>query len=110
MKRSHGAASVEFYIVTLFVMLPLVLGILQLGMLYVAKNTLNHATFLPARAGALDHGSRATMLQHLAKGLVPLYARTSERIDSTNVARVVAPAFTQAFADVRNPCEHVCGF
>jgi hypothetical protein len=103
MKRMRGVASVEFYIVTLFVMLPLVLGILQLGMLYVAKNTLNHATFLAARAGALDHGHRATMFQHLAKGLVPLYARTSQRIDSSNVARVVGPAYLQAFADVRNP-------
>jgi uncharacterized protein (TIGR02001 family) len=57
---------------------------------------LNHATFLALRAGAIDHGNRATMPQHLAKVLVPLYARTSERI-------VVAPAVAQAFPDVRNP-------
>ena len=92
MRKHRGAASVEFYIVTLFVMLPLVLGILQLGMLYVAKNTLNHATFMAARAGALHHGSRPVMSDQLAKGLVPLYVRSSTQVTRSNVATIVAPA------------------
>src|SRR5262249_48077043 len=72
-RRHHGAASVEFYIVSLLVLLPLVMAILQLGMLFVAKNTLNHATFMAARAASMANGSRGVMLNYLAKGLVPLY-------------------------------------
>jgi hypothetical protein len=101
--RQRGAASVEFYIISLLVMLPLVMGILQLGMLYVAKNTLNHATFMAARAGSMANGSRNVMLQHLAKGLVPLYARTSEPISSANAVQIVTPAFARARLDVSLP-------
>jgi TadE-like protein len=103
LRRQRGAASVEFYIVALLVLLPLVMAILQLGMLYVAKNTLNHATFMAARAGSMANGSRSVMLQHLAKGLVPLYARTSEPVDSSNAVRIILPAFAQARLDVSLP-------
>src|SRR5215510_1528023 len=101
--RHRGAASIEFYIVSLLVLLPLVMAILQLGMLFVAKNTLNHATFMAARAGSMANGSRSVMLNYLAKGLVPLYARTSEPIDSGNVVQVIVPAFAQARLDVALP-------
>jgi hypothetical protein len=103
MKRMRGAASVEFYVVALFVLIPLVMAILQLAFLYVGKTTLNHATFMAARAAALEHGSRSALRTHLAKGLVPLYARTSDPIDRNNVVRIVAPAFAAAFLDVNNP-------
>jgi len=102
-RRQRGAASVEFYIVSLLVLLPLVMAILQLGMLFVAKNTLNHATFMAARAGSMANGSRGVMLNYLAKGLVPLYARTTDPIDSGNLVQVVAPAFAQARLDVALP-------
>jgi hypothetical protein len=103
MKRMRGAASVEFYIVALFVLIPFVMAILQLAVLYVGKTTLNHAVFMAARAAALEHGSRSVLRTHLAKGLVPIYARTSVPIDGGNLAGVVAPAFAQAFLDVNNP-------
>jgi hypothetical protein len=103
MKRMRGAASVEFYVVALFVLIPLVMAILQLAFLYVGKTTLNHAVFMAARAAALEHGSSSVLRTHLAKSLVPLYARTSETIDRGNVAGIVAPAFAQAFLDVSNP-------
>ena len=99
----RGAASVEFYVVALFVLIPLVMAILQLAFLYVGKTTLNHAIFMAARAAALDHGSRSVLRTHLAKGLVPLYARTSDPINRNNVAGIVAPAFAAAFLDVNNP-------
>ena len=99
----RGAASVEFYVVALFVLIPLVMAILQLAFLYVGKTTLNHAIFMAARAAALEHGSRSVLRTHLAKGLVPLYARTSDPISRNNVAGIVAPAFTEAFLDVNNP-------
>jgi hypothetical protein len=103
MRRMRGAASVEFYIVALFVLIPFVMAILQLAVLYVGKTTLNHAVFMAARAAALEHGSRSVMSRHLAKGLVPLYANTSETISSNNVVGIVVPAFTKALVDVNNP-------
>jgi hypothetical protein len=42
-------------------------------------------------------GNRATLVSAACEGLVPLYARTSQRIDSSNVASVVGPAYLQAF-------------
>jgi hypothetical protein len=103
MRRMRGAASVEFYIVALFVLIPFVMAILQLAMLYVGKTTLNHAVFMAARAAALDHGSRSVMSRNLAKGLVPLYANTLDPIDSNNVVGIVVPAFAKALLDVNNP-------
>jgi hypothetical protein len=103
MRHMRGAASVEFYIVALFVLIPLVMAILQLSVLYVGKTTLNHAVFMAARAAALEHGSRNVLRTNLAKGLVPLYARTSQPITRNNVVGVVAPAFAQALLDVNNP-------
>jgi hypothetical protein len=103
MKRMRGAASAEFYVVALFVLIPFVMAILQLAFLYVGKTTLNHAVFMAARAAALEHGSRSTLRTHLAKGLVPLYAKTADPISRGNLVGVVAPAFAQAFLDVSNP-------
>lgn len=103
MRRMRGAASVEFYIVALFVLIPFVMAILQMAVLYVGKTTLNHAVFMAARAAALQNGSRSVLRTHLAKGLVPLYARTSDPIDRNNVVGIVAPAFAEAFVDVNNP-------
>ncbi len=101
--RMSGAATVEFYIVALFVMIPIAMAILQLGVLYTGKNTLNHATFLAARAGAVNNGSRTSMLNYLAKGLVPLYARTDAEISANNLAGVVGPALAAARLDTANP-------
>ncbi len=100
MKRMKGAASVEFYIVSLFVLIPFVMAILQLSVLYVGKTTLNHAVFMAARAAALENGSDSVFRTHLAKGLVPLYANTTERLNNRNVAPVVARAFAEARVDV----------
>ncbi|MCB1625868.1 MAG: pilus assembly protein [Pseudomonadales bacterium] len=99
----RGAATVEFYVVALFVMIPMAMAILQLGLLYTAKNTLNYATFLAARAGSVHNGSKTQMNNYLAKGLVPLYARTDTELTNANVAGVVGRAYISARADVMNP-------
>lgn len=100
MKRMRGAASVEFYIVALFVLIPFVMGILQMAVLYVGKTTLNHAVFMAARASAMENGSRSIFTTHLAKGLLPLYANTTAPLNNRNVAPVVARAFAEARLDV----------
>jgi hypothetical protein len=99
----RGAATVEFYIVALLVMIPMSMAILQLGVLYSGDRTVNHATFLAARAGAVNNGDRTAMLNYLAKGLVPLYARTDREIDSGNLLRIAGPALARARVDTLNP-------
>jgi hypothetical protein len=102
-RAQYGAASVEFYIVALLVMIPMAMAILQLGTLYVGKNTLNYATFIAARAGAVHNGSMTQIRNYLAKGLVPIYASTDQEITSGNVTGIVLPALARARADVQNP-------
>jgi hypothetical protein len=75
-RRVRGASMVEFIIV-LPVLLLLCLGIVQLGLLYQAKSTLDYATLQAARAGALDHGRKEAMRSGLARGLAPLFTHSS---------------------------------
>ncbi len=72
-KWSSGQSIVEFLIVfPLLVML--VFGIIQFALMYQARATLNHATMLAARAGAIHNGNKVEMRRALAKGLTPLFA------------------------------------
>jgi hypothetical protein len=98
-----GAATVEFALVATLALLPFVLGILQVGLLYVARHTLHHATFLGARAGAVAHGDRDAMLRHVARGLTPMYVRSPRDVDARNAPTIVPAAYAAALADVRRP-------
>lgn len=101
--RSAGAATVEFSVIALTALIPTVLGILQLGLLYVAKHTVQHATYLAARAGAVEHGSRDAMRQYFAKGLVPLVARSPSDLAAGPSAQAVGRAYAAAFVDASRP-------
>jgi uncharacterized membrane protein (UPF0127 family) len=73
--RAHaqsGIAMVEFIVVG--PMLTLIgLGILQYAMIFFAKNQVNHATFMAARAGTMDHANSATILAAYERALAPMY-------------------------------------
>jgi len=68
-----GQAAVEFAVAFLAVVL-LVFGIIQLAFIYQGRSTLNYATTLAARAGALHNGDPGAMRNALARGLAPLFA------------------------------------
>jgi hypothetical protein len=69
----RGQSATEFLIIfPLLVML--VFGIIQFALMYQTRATLNHATLLAARAGAMHNGSHAEMRAALARGLAPLFA------------------------------------
>lgn len=68
-----GQASTEF-LIALPLLILLLFGIIQFAMIYQARATLNHATMLAARAGALHNGNRNEMRAALARGLAPLFA------------------------------------
>lgn len=102
-RYTSGAATVEFAVVALLALIPLVLATLQLGLLYVTKHTVQHATFLAARAGAVSHGSHSAMLRHLAKGLAPLYAASRVDLDAGSAPPAIVAAYGRAYLDARRP-------
>lgn len=101
--RQSGAATVEFTIVALAALIPLVLAVLQLGLLYVTKHTVQHAAFLAARAGAVSHGNRSEMLRYLAKGLAPLHVGSPRDLTPRDLAGAVGTAYARAYAEAQRP-------
>lgn len=90
-RRQRGQSATEFLVVfPLLVML--VFGVIQWGLLYQARAVLNHASLLAARAGALHNGSKAEMRKALAAGLTPLFAGEASM---AGFAEARAKAFTE---------------
>jgi hypothetical protein len=74
-RHERGQGLVEFVIV-LPILIFLIMGIVQFTLLYQVKSLLDHAAFLAARAGALDHGQTGGVNginQGFAAGLTPLF-------------------------------------
>lgn len=97
-----GQGLVELIIV-LPVLIFLIMGIIQFALLYQTRSVLNHATFLAARAGALNNGQLggfnpigAGIRQGLAAGLAPLFNH------GTTIG-ALTQARANAFTEVRNP-------
>ncbi|MDQ6680634.1 MAG: pilus assembly protein, partial [Pseudomonadota bacterium] len=82
---------IEFSIVGPIITL-LGLAVLQYGMLFFAKNQINHAAFMAARAGATGNARMATVQTAYVKALIPLYG--GGRSDSE-----LAAAYAKAVAD-----------
>lgn len=86
--RQGGQAMIEFYWVGFWVLIPLFLAILQLGLLIMAKNTLNVATLGAARAGAASGGDRGAMKNALALGLAPLFVADARATTGTGTGDI----------------------
>lgn len=82
--RQRGQAMVE-YVIILPVLLMIILGAIQIALIFQAKSTLNYAAFLAARQGALHNGKNCVgalcanggMQLGLAAGMMPLAARNA---------------------------------
>jgi len=70
--RQRGAAIVELAVVAP-ILTMLGLGTVQYSQLFFAKNQLNHAAMLAARAGSVGNASMSAIQQAFTEGLVPLY-------------------------------------
>lgn len=81
----RGSAMIEFVVVGPILTL-IGLGLVQYSMLFFAKNQLNHAAFVAARAGSLGHANINTVTDAYTRALVPLYGGAS------NVPGVAAKA------------------
>jgi len=102
--RQRGQSAVEFLIIFPGLIF-LVFGIIQWALIYQARSTLNHAAFLAARAGALNHGDRSAMTSGLAAGLTPLFASAASETGYAEArARAAADlALGTATLEVLNP-------
>ena len=87
--RHSGQALVEFLIIYPTLLL-LVLGAFQFALIYQAKLTLNHATFMAARQGALKNGKMLSIKDGLAAGMTPLFVTTKDDYGDFFKARVIA--------------------
>src|SRR5262245_45041264 len=99
----RGAAIVET-VIALPILLAVILGAIQVGLIYEAKATLNHAGLQAARAGAVSNAQPHALRTGLARGLVPLYSPDSsmEGVAST-LARINADLATDARIRILNP-------
>lgn len=78
----HGQAMVEFVIVLPFMML-LILAIIQFGLIYKAKISLNYATFQTVRAGTLNNASVEAMNLAFSSNMAPLYTTSYYSMDGS---------------------------
>ncbi len=90
--RERGSAMIEFALVGPIITL-LGLAILQYGMLFFAKNQINHASFMAARAGSTGNADLATVQTAYVSALVPLYGGGRDSSE-------LAAAYARAAADV----------
>ena len=102
MKRSslRGAALVEFQIAALLVLLPLLLGVIQVALLICGYHALSFAAAEAARAGSVQHASRVAMLTALGDALHPLHIDLTQVTADGGPIDVVLAARLRATADV----------
>jgi len=79
-RRQAGVTMVEFAIISPFALL-VVLGLIQVGLMYSAKEVVNEGAFLAARAGAMQNAQVDQMTPVMVNALVPFYQDTTQSID-----------------------------
>src|SRR5690349_3170617 len=93
----RGVAIIET-VIALPILLAVILGAIQFGLIYEAKATLNYATLQAARSGSVSHAELGAIRQGLARGIVPLYSPDSSL---SGYASVLARANQDVSADAR---------
>lgn len=92
-RARRGAAMVEFVVLSPWLVL-IGLAILQYSLLYVAKNQVNHAGFMAARAGSMHNATVESISTAYLRSLAPLYG------GGGNPAEIAA-AVARATADMK---------
>ena len=104
-ERSHkqrGATMAEFAVAFPFAVL-LVLGVIQLGLMYTAKEIVNEAAFMAARAGSVQNAKVDEMTSEMLKALTPFYQDLTTKDDFTRLTA----AYGKALADTKcDPLGH----
>jgi len=101
--RQRGAAMVEFAVVGPLLIL-IGLASVQYGLIYNAKNVINHASFMGARAGAMANAKIETVRTSYIKALVPLYGggRNAQEI-AASLARATQDFALNSRIELLNP-------
>jgi len=98
--RMRGVSLTETLIM-MPVFLMLTFGALQYALIYEAKSSLDYATFMSARAGAIDHAKKNAITTGLAKSLSPLYSPDVGKADSLLAAIAKARLDVAAFSNIK---------
>lgn len=85
-RRQRGITLVEFAIVFPVASL-FVLGLIQTGLVYMAKLTVNHASFMAARVGATHNANTEKMREAVIRGLSPFYQDSTDSNDLSRLAK-----------------------
>jgi TadE-like protein len=101
--RQAGVTLVEFAIVSPFALL-LVLGIIQLGLMFSAKQVVNAGAFLAARAGSVQNAQLDKMRDVMVKALVPFYQDTTDTDDLTRLTAALAKATADTGCNAFGSC------
>lgn len=99
--KFSGASLTEFIIVTPIAIL-FILGIIQSGLIYMAKLTLNNAVFLAARHGANNNANYSSIKDSLSKGLIPFYIDAFSQPNANSMAIGYAKSKTALLIPLNN--------
>ncbi|MFM1887083.1 MAG: hypothetical protein RL026_2240 [Pseudomonadota bacterium] len=94
-----GTALIEFQLVLLACLLPLLLGGLQLLLLEFGGRVLDHATYRAARQGAMTGADPQAMASALAVGLMPLHLDATVQAAAGSAGTALVAARARAVAD-----------
>ena len=104
-RHSHqrGSAMIEFAVVgPLLTLIGLI--ILQYAMMFNAKNLVNHASFMAARAGTMQNANLGSVKVAYAKALIPLYGGGRDSAELVQAyAKAQADTSVNAKIDLLNP-------
>lgn len=68
------------FLIVIPVLILLIFGAIQIGLIYSAKTTLNYATFQAARLAAVNNATYSSMRRGLIRGLAPLYTQSESLV------------------------------
>ena len=88
------------FIIVFPVLFILIFAAFQFALLYHAKITLNYATFLAARSGAVSNGHLGIMENALARGMAPLYTHCDDAAEVMRARDHVREEIKKGFAYV----------
>jgi TadE-like protein len=93
------------FIIVFPVLFILIFAAFQFTLLYHAKITLNYATFLAARSGAVSNGHIGIMENALARGMAPLYTHCDDPAEVIRAREQVRKEIESGFAwiEIINP-------
>lgn len=101
--KQRGAAMLEFAVVGPLLTL-LGLASVQYGLLFNAKNLINHASFMAARAGSTGNARIDTIERAYLRGLIPLYGGGRNLEETTEaLAKATADMTGNVQIEMLNP-------